>query len=522
MTSRTLRTLGIVACLAGGAPVIASRPASAQPGPPDATRIGRSAVPKAPEFQELYDFDEPAKALAEATFPYESRLHRVSVLALKEAGILDRPEAAEILRGLDAVDAQAQDDASLRSYLSYEAALIRLIGPVAGRLHTGRSRNDLANTVNRMFYRDQADRVTEALLGLRDALVAKAADHLDTVMVVYTHRKQAQPITLAHYLMAIDESLGNGVARYEALSARLNRSPLGAAASAGTSWPLDRARMAALLGFDGLVTNTIEGVAGWDHIAEFAADNAIALSGLGRLASEIQLWSTDEYRSAELDPAFAGTSSIMPQKRNPDSLERTRRIAADAVGSVTAILTSLNAIEYQHSVVRIPLEPRALDAVVAATHAMTGVVRTLRPDKPRMLRAAAENFSTMTDLADALVREGGLGFREAHAVVARVVGAALDEGRTADRIDLGMVEAAARAQLGRPVTLSEAALRDALDPARGVARRDGVGGPAPAAVAAAIAAARASIGEARARLDARRARRAAAAATLDAAIAAVR
>jgi argininosuccinate lyase len=521
MTPKIARAVLTASCAfvflvaAARAPVLAQEKSALS----DGTRIGRSAVPKAPEFQELYDFDAAAKTLADATFPYEVRVHRAHVVMLAEKTILTRSDAATILRGLDAVDARAADDAALRTYLPYEAALIRTIGPVAGRMHTGRSRNDLANTVNRMFYRDQLNRTIEALIALRVAVVAKAADNLETVMVVYTHRKQAQPITLGHYLMAISESLGKSIDRYEQLYARINQSPLGAAASAGTSWPLDRGRTAALLGFDGLVTDTIEGTAGWDHIAEFASDNAIYLSGLSRLASEIQLWSTDEYRSAELDPAFAGTSSIMPQKKNPDSLERTRQVAANAVGALTSILTSLNAAEYQHSVTRVPLEPRSLDAMMAATHAMTGVVRTLQPDKQQMLRYAAQNFSTMTDLADALVRESGIDFREAHEVIARVVDAAIKERKTADLIDVAMIQQAAQAQLGYPINISEAAVRDALDPVRSVKLRNGVGGPAASSVATMIKAAQSEIADEQSRLAARRGKIEAAAAALDQAVA---
>lgn len=476
----------------------------------DATRIGRTSVPKAPEFQELYDFDGAAKTLADATFPFEVRVHRAHLVMMAEQGIISRADAAAILRGLDRIDERAKTDASLRTYLPYEAALIKDVGPVAGRMHTGRSRNDLANTVNRMFYREQIDRIVEALIALRTAVVTKAAENTDTIMVVYTHRKEAQPITLGHYLMAISESLGKSIDRYEELQVRTNQSPLGAAASAGTGWPLDRRRTAELLGFDDLVVNTIEGTAGWDHIAEFASDNAIYLSGLSRLASEIQLWSSDEYRSAELDPAFAGISSIMPQKKNPDSLERSRQAAANSVGAVVSILTSLNAIEYQHSVARVPLEPRSIDALMAATHAMTGVVRTLQPDQAQMLRYARENFSTMTDLADAIVRDGGIDFREAHEVVAEVVNTAIDRKLTADRIDEAMVQAAARKRLGHPLKISAASIREALDPRANVARRNGEGGPAPEAVRKAIVAAKAQIADESARLSERTARREAA------------
>jgi len=448
----------------------------------DATRIGRSSVAKAPEFQELYEFDAAAKTLVDATFPYESQVHHAHVVMLAECGILKTSEAAEILRGLALVDERAELEPSLRTYLPYEAALKKVVGSVGGKMHLGRSRNDLANAVKRMFLRDQANRTIEALIALRASVIAKAADNLDTVMVVYTQRKEAQPITLAHYLMAYSEGLGKSIERYEQMYARINQCPLGAAATAGTGWPLDRPRTSGLLGFDALVVNTIEGVAGWDHIAEFAANNAIYMSSLSRLASEIQLWSTDEYRVAELDPSFAGTSSIMPQKKNPDSLERTRQAAAAAMGPFVSIVTSLNAIEYQYSAARVGLEPRSIDAMMAATHAMTGVVRTLQPNKAQMLKYASENFATMTDLTDTLVRDCGLDYREAHEVIARVVNAAIDARKTANQIDLDMVQAAAHAQLGHPLEISASAIAAALDPVQNVARRNGVGGPAPSSV----------------------------------------
>ncbi|MEN5290575.1 argininosuccinate lyase [Stenotrophomonas lactitubi] len=473
---------------------------------PDGSRIGRSSVAKAPEFQELYDFDRAALTLPDATFPYEARVHRAHVVMLVEQKILTAEEGRQILRGLDQVDALAANAPELRTYLPYEAELVKRIGHVAGKMHTGRSRNDLANTVNRMFYRDQLNRTIEALIELRAAVVEKARGNQETIMVVYTHRKEAQPITLGHYLLGISESLGKSIERYEQLYARLNQSPLGAAAAAGTRWPLDRSRTAQLLGFDGLVVNTVEGTAGWDHISEFAADNAIYLSSLGRLASEIQLWTTDEYRSAELDDAFAGTSSIMPQKKNPDSLERTRQIAANAVGQLTSILTSLNAIEYQHSVARVALEPRSLDALIAGTHAMTGVVRTLKPNQQQMLVYARQNFSTMTDLADLLVRQGGIDFREAHEIVATVVVGALKDGLTADQITADRIQRAAVERLGHRLNLDARHVAQALDPHASVRARDGVGGPGPTAMAAMLEQAGQSLAAERSAHSARRQR----------------
>lgn len=491
---------------------------SAMQAKSDASRIGRSSVPKAPEFQELYDFDAAARTLVDATFSYESQVHRAHVVMLAEQSIITRTEASQILAGLRTVDAMAERDVSLRTYLPFEAALKCAVGPVGGKMHIGRSRNDLANTVKRLFLRDQLLRTVEALIALRAAVVEKAAGNLDTVMVVYTQRKEAQPITLGHYLMAISESLGKSLERYRDLYKRLNQCPLGSAATAGTGWPLDRERASRLLGFDSLVVNTIEGVAGWDHVAEFAFCNAIYLSGLSRLASEIQLWSTDEYQLAELDPAFAGTSSIMPQKKNPDSLERSRKAAFNAMGPLVAILTSLNGVEYQYSAARVELEPRSIDGMIAATHAMTGVVRTLQPNKPQMLRYAAENFATMTDLTDMLVRETGIDYRVAHEVVARIVNTALASGKRANEINLIMVRDAARKQLGHDISLSQAALRDALDPVQNVARRSGIGGPAASAVQTMICAARQELAAGQAWLHDRRSRVAAAADELERAV----
>ncbi|MBY0508748.1 MAG: argininosuccinate lyase [Rhodospirillaceae bacterium] len=486
----------------------------------DATRIGRSAATaRAPEYQELRGYDAQALSLGDAAFPYETQIHRAHIVMLREQGIITPAEAKAILNGLIVVDAQASRDAKLRVYLEYEAALIKAVGHVAGKMHTGRSRNDLVNTENRMFYREQINRVIESLIDLRFTLQAKARTNLDTIMVVYTHRKQAQPITLAHYLMAIDESIGKSIQRYEELYARMNLNPLGSAASAGTGFPLKRERTTELLGFEGLVVNTIEGTAAWDHIAEFATDNVLYMTTLSRLASEIQLWSSDEYGLVELDPAFAGTSSIMPQKQNPESLEIARRTIAGGFGAMVSILTSMHAIEYQHSAARVALEPRAIDAVVAVTHSMSGVVRTLRVNKERMAKGAREGFAVMTELTDTLVRESGISFRDAHEIIAHVVDQTIAQGKTAQGITVPMIEAAAQAHMGARLGISEAAVKAALDPEENVSRRNGLGGPAPRAVQAMIEGSAAISQEQRARLDIRRAHLRDAADTLDRAVA---
>jgi argininosuccinate lyase len=306
-------------------------------------------------------------------------------------------------------------------------------------------------------------------------------------MVIYTHRKEAQPGTLGHYLTAIDESLAKSLERYLQLYERIDQCPLGSGASGGTSWALNRYKVADLLGFNQLVVNTIEGAAGWDHIAEFASDNAIFMSDLSRLASELQLWSTDEYNSVELDNSYAGISSMMPQKKNPDALERTRKAASITIGQLMSVLTSLNSIEYQHSGVRVMLEPKALDALLAATHTMTGVVSTLHVNKETMLKYARENFATMTDLADLLVRGANLDFRDAHEVIASVVSHAITEKKTADQITVKMIQTAAKERLGHELPISDQQLQAALDPVQSVAHKTGPGMPAMSSVLEMIA-----------------------------------
>ena len=298
-----------------------SAPALAQPqsksADGDGSRFGLSSKPRATEFVELTRFSGALSGLPDATFEHQIQIHRAHTVMLAKQGIISKDEAAAILSGLGAVNTRAEKDPKLRSYMVYETALIKEVGSPAGKMHIGRSRNDLQHTYNRMYYRDRINGLIEDLNKFRSVLISKAGENVHTVMMVYTHAKQAQPVTLGHYLMAHAEALGKHIQRYEDLYKRMNQNPLGSAASAGTGWPLDREFTTKLLGFDGLVVNTIEGVAGWDHIAEFATANSIVMSGLTRLATEMTYWQTDEFNMIDLDGAYTGNSSIMPQKKIP-------------------------------------------------------------------------------------------------------------------------------------------------------------------------------------------------------------
>ncbi|WP_394824995.1 argininosuccinate lyase [Pendulispora albinea] len=511
-------TASSLAACGGRASPVARPPRALHVAKDDGARFGRTSTPIDPAFRAMYDFRSHAPPLNDAIFYAQTAIHRAHASMLAEQHILSPREASSILSGLARVDAMAAHDPALRAYMPYERALIRSVGPIAGKLNTGRSRNDMGNAERRIYYRDRVNVLVSELIAFRTVLVDKAAENLDTVMVAHTHRKQAQPITLGHYLMAHAESVGKSIQRYEDLYKRLNLSPLGSAATAGTGFPLNRSRTAELLGFDGLVTNSIEGVAGWDHVAELAAANSIYMSSLARLASEIQNWQTDEFNDVELDDGFAGTSSIMPQKKNPDSLEYIKLASAETMGVEVSILASLNAIEYQHSDDRAPIEPRALEAVLASTRCMAGIIRTLHANKEIMRKAATEGFATMTELADTMVRKTGIPFREAHEIVARTVTRAAKDGIKANEITLARVQSAAHEELGHDIALSEADVREALDPMVVVERRATEGGPAPSSVKAMIETTRDDIAREQLRLRERTGRIEKARAMLDRAV----
>jgi len=429
----------------------------------DAMRIGRASGAKTPKLQELHNFAAAARTLASARFAYDTQIHRAHVLILAKQRILSGTEAATILKGLEKVDELAAADASLRSYLPYEAALRAMIGNVGGKMHIGRSRNELANAGNRMFLRDQLMRIVGAVLDLREVVVNKAADHLETLTVVNTQRKEAHTITA--YLMAISEDLSENLDLYRQLYPRINQCPLGAAATAGSDWTLDRDITARLLGFEGLVANSIEGVANCDHIAEFAFANAVFLAGVSRLALEIQRWSTDEYQILELDSP--PTNSIKPQKENQDALECGRKVALATMGPWVSILTSLKGREYQYSSARFEPDPRSIDAMIAATHMMTDLVRSLQLNREQMSGEAAEKIATMTDLIDMLVR------RRSN--------------------DLALVQEAVVAQTGQEISDTAHDIAHALDPMRNIRRFDGKRMPAPESIQASVNDAREAI-----------------------------
>lgn len=442
-------------------------------------RFGRAKKPTSSELTDLLSKRDNPTSLGVASYYGQMLIHRAHVIMLVEQRILTQEEGGMILKGLKDVEKAARKDRQLTSYMSTEAALIERIGIIGGKMHIGRSRNDLGAAQRRIYYRDQIARVIEAVIDYQKALLAKAEDNLDTVMPGYTHWRQAQPVTLGHYLMAHVDAAGRCIESLENAYAHANLSTLGAAALAGTGWPINRLRTMDLLGFDDVCENSYDCVAAYDFIVEFTSAITIHMSNMSRLAEDLQIWSSDEFAMIDLDEAYAGTSSIMPQKKNPSSLESIKLYAAESIGALMTTLASLKGTTYTNIGDRAALEPMIVDTTVGSTKVMGGVVATLVPLKETMRLRASQGFSTMTELADVLVREFNISFRQAHDIIAETTTKAIAEGTSADQITTEMIEVAAMKSIGRKLEVKQQDLKLAVNPLENIKRRKVLGGPAP-------------------------------------------
>jgi argininosuccinate lyase len=461
--------------------------AEAPAGGTNAARGGRFAGGPAEIMQRInvsIDFDrrlyaqDIAGSLAHCTM-----LVRQNILSAEDGDAIARGLAqirAEIEAGRFPFRAEHED-----IHLNIEARLAELIGPAAGRLHTARSRNDQVATDFRLWVRDAIDRLDRQLQGVQAALIAQAERHAGTVMPGFTHLQVAQPVTFGHHLLAYVEMLGRDRSRFADCRRRLNESPLGAAALAGTSFPIDRAATAAALGFDRPAANSLDAVSDRDFALEFLAAAAICGTHLSRFAEEVVIWASEPYRFIRLSDAFTTGSSIMPQKRNPDAAELVRAKSGRLFGGLVALLAVMKGLPLAYS--KDMQEDKApvfdaADTLELSLAATAGLVGDLAPDADAMRRVAASGFSTATDLADWLVRALGLPFREAH----RLTGALVAR---AEALGLGLAELplAEMQTLERRIT---ADVFEVLTVEKSVASRKSFGGTAPELVSAAGAAAR--------------------------------
>ncbi|HJO22820.1 MAG: argininosuccinate lyase [Myxococcota bacterium] len=360
---------------------------------------------------------------------YDLRLSRAHARMLGACKLIGAEDQAALLEGLEHIEQEIEDgsfpfDPALEDvHMNIEARLAEKIGEPARRLHTGRSRNDQVATDLLLYLRDAVQAAERGLHELRRTLVTRAREHLDTVLPGYTHLQRAQPVRLAHHWHAYVEMLGRDAARFRDLRGRLQLSPLGSGALAGTTLPLDREATARELGFAGPARNSLDAVASRDAALEFLAATAIAMVHLSRLAEELVLWSSAEFSFVELDDAFATGSSLMPQKKNPDVPELVRAKSGRAIGNLVTLLTVLKGLPLAYNRDLQEDKEPVFDSAATLRDALevtAGAIATLRVDSTRMRDAASDPMLLATDLAEILVGED-VPFREAHETVGRIV-----------------------------------------------------------------------------------------------------
>jgi argininosuccinate lyase len=444
-------------------------------------RFGQGPAAIMEEINTSIDFD---KRLA----GHDLAGSRAHVQMLADQGIVSRPDAEAILKGLAEIETEIAEGrfAFEREFedihLNIEARLTELIGPAAGRLHTARSRNDQVATDFRLWVREACERAQAGLVALQRALLDQAERHADTIMPGFTHMQPAQPVTFGHHCLAYVEMAERDRSRFADARERMNESPLGAAALAGTPFPIDRDATAKALGFGHAMRNSLDAVGSRDFALEFLSAASIASLHLSRLAEEIVLWASPSFGFVKLSDAFTTGSSIMPQKRNPDAAELVRAKTGRILGSFVALATVMKGLALAYA--KDLQEDKeavfsAADALDLSLAAMAGMVGDLQPQKDAMRRAAEAGYPTATDLADWLVRVLGKPFREAHHSAGAIVKAAEAKGVALDKLPLAEMQKI------------EPGITDAIIPVlsldASVNSRDSLGGTSPRQVRAQIA-----------------------------------
>lgn len=465
-----------------------SKPAAAPTAPASAMWGGRFAGGPAAIMQRInasIDFDQ-------RLYAQDIRGSKAHCKMLVKQGIITAADGEVILAGLEQVLQEIESGkfpfrTELEDiHMNVEGRLAEIIGEAAGRLHTARSRNDQVATDFRLWVRDAIDGMEAALKGLQEVLLTRAEEHAATVMPGFTHLQAAQPVTMGHHLMAYVEMVGRDRGRLSDARTRLNESPLGSAALAGTSFPIDRHFTAAQLDFARPMANSLDGVSDRDFALEFMSACAICAVHLSRLAEELVIWTSAQFRFVRLSDAFTTGSSIMPQKRNPDAAELIRAKTGRVIGDLNALLVVMKGLPLAYSKdMQDDKEPvfECADTMELAIAAMTGMLGDMVVNTDVLAKAAGAGFTTATDIADWCVRELKMPFRRAHHVAGSLVKLAEDKG--CDLPDLSLAEM----QSIEP-GITEAA-RAVLSVASSVASRTSFGGTAPDNVRAAVAASRA-------------------------------
>ena len=437
-----------------------------------------------------------------ASIPFDKALWRQDIAASKAhvamlgaTGIVSAEDAKAIAGGLDQVAAEFERDGVPEDWaledihMTVESRLAELIGPAAGRLHTARSRNDQVATDFRLWVRDACDEVNEALLRLLNTLVTRAEQHADSIMPGFTHLQTAQPVTLGHHLMAYYEMFARDRSRFRDARDRLNQCPLGSAALAGTGFAIDREMTAQALGFDAPTANSLDAVSDRDFALDYLMAAAQCALHLSRLAEELVIWSSQPFGFAKMPDTLSTGSSIMPQKKNPDAAELVRGHSGRIVGCAVALMVTMKGLPLAYSKDMQDDKPPVFEAaglLALSLAAMTGMIEGAHFDTGRMRQAAELGYATATDLADWLVREAGIPFREAHHITGAAVKLAEQRGVALDALPLADLQAI-DGRIGEGVFA-------ALSVESSVAARASHGGTAPAEVRQRIAEAREALG----------------------------
>ena len=440
-------------------------------------------------------------AVFTSSLEFDRRIFKADILCnqahttmLKNQGIISPQDADRILAALNELQIEGicaldMDPSVEDIHMAVENYVTAKIGESAGFMHTGKSRNDQVATDLRLALKEEIEEILTDLLKCIQIILDKAYDHRETVMVGYTHLQHAQPTTFAHYILSYAQALKRDYERLKDAYKRVDMSPLGSAALTTTSFPINREMTRELLGFNQLLENSIDAVSSRDFMAETVFSLVLLTSTLSKICEEMILWSTYEFGMIEISNKFSSTSSIMPQKKNPDVAEVARAKTAAVQGELMTILTILKSLPQSYNRDLQEVTPHMWNAV-DTSHLMLNITRemlfTAEFKQERGKELAQGNFSTATELADLMVKEKNLPFRIAHQIVGRTVTKALDNGIKPKEIDTQFLDEISLELIGKPLKLNEELVKKALDPYNVIKTRKIIGGPSPEVVKEAI------------------------------------
>jgi argininosuccinate lyase len=416
-------------------------------------------------------------------------VHKAHLIMLLEQGLLSKEDGHKIAKSLFTIDLEQLSSGTYTGqfedlFFEVEHQLLELSDEASGSLHLARSRNDMGIAIYRITLREKLLKTISSALELHADLLDFANKHTETIFIAHTHTQQAQPTTIAHYIAAVTDSLARDIRRLQAAYANCNLSSMGAAALTTSGFAISRERVAELLAFDGLIENSYDAVSGADYVGEIAAVISLAAINLGRFAQELLLWCTQEFAVVQIAAPYVQISSIMPQKRNPVSVEHIRSLLSSIAGNAQTVITMIHNTPFGDIVdTEDDMQPyawKSLDTLEVVYRLLSKVISTLQLNKDVLRQRAAASFATVTELADTIVRDEGLSFRKAHSIVSRLVTHAAEQGIKVGELNLQALNEAAIQTIGIPLGLSDEQLKHALDPAHFVNIRSLRGGPSPA------------------------------------------